>query len=186
MTARRDWFVVQCRLIRLPKFRRLSDAAQLALVYVWALAADETPEATWESRPALAEALELHGRDPVTLDELTSRGWLDTLENGRVAVHDWDDHQYAASREIKNAWEADRLRTWRAAKSAKPPTPPDSTTQHSTGVRTSYGDVRTPGANGSEEPSDGVLPEPPGLPSKEEAGRILAEIRAGHALTALP
>jgi hypothetical protein len=48
------------------------------------------------------------------------------------------------------------------------------------------GHVRTPGADGSGEPSDGVLPEPPGLPSKEEAGRILAEIRAGHALTALP
>jgi hypothetical protein len=149
VSARRDWYAVQCRLIRLPKFRRLSDAAQLALFYVWALAADADPEATWPSLETLAEALALHGRDPVPLDELAARGWIDALEDGRVAVHDWDQWQFAASHEIKKAWEANRVRTWRAAKrDAVSPTPPlqdsHSTTQDITGVRTPYVGVRTP------------------------------------------
>jgi hypothetical protein len=132
MSARRDWYSVTCRLFRLPKFRRLTDDAQLALFYVWGIAGDETPEATWRTADDLVLALQVHGRNPVTLgdtiEELRAGGWLDALEDGTIVVHDWDDAQFSASREIRNAWEATRKRTWRKTKAA-PPSPDTAPSQ---------------------------------------------------------
>ena len=142
----RVWYAVQCRLVRLPKFRALSDPAQLALIYLWALAGDTETEATWPSRDALADELRLHGRDPETIVELLERRWLDDLGDGRFAIHDWDQWQYAASKAIKSAWEANRVRTWRLTHKT-PPAPPsqDRTGQDITTVRTPYDGVRTEG-----------------------------------------
>jgi hypothetical protein len=105
------------------------------------------------------EALSLYGRGAAPVDELLTRGWLDTLEDGRVAAHDWDDHQYEASHEITKAWEADRLRGWRLRRKSESAekTVEDTTSQDSTGqgyvhVRTSTDDVRTeePRRNGAD------------------------------------
>jgi len=123
----RDWFAVQGRLVRSPKFRRLPEQAQLSLLYVWALAGDETPEATWPSEQGLADVLELAGRPRGDVQVLLEAHWLDRDERGRVLVHDWDDHQLAATAAIKRAFEADRLRTWRRKKrgeSGPSPAPP--------------------------------------------------------------
>ena len=38
---RQEWLAAQRRIVRLPKFRRLSREAQLALFYVWSLAGDQ-------------------------------------------------------------------------------------------------------------------------------------------------
>ena len=146
MSARRDWFAVYCRLVRLSKFRRLSDDAQLALFYVWAIAGDETPEATWRTADDLALALQLHGRNPVTIgdtiEELRRAGWLDALEDGSVTAHDWDDWQIAATTEARRVWEARYMRDWRRRKreereAATTPSPldssPPSTGHHNTG-----------------------------------------------------
>jgi hypothetical protein len=165
MSARRDWFAVQCRLFRLPKFRRLSDAAQLTLIYVWGIAGDETPEALWRTVDHLALALQLHGRDQGTIEELRAGGWLDTLEDGSVVVHDWDEHQVAASREIKNAWEASRLRKWRKARAS---TPTSSSTQAQTQTSTS---TQAPVRSSTYEERTEVQASTNGAvqPSKEEA-----------------
>src|SRR4051794_17658813 len=103
----RDWLAVTTRLIRTPKFRRLPASAQLSLVYVWALAGDQTPEATWPTPDDLADLLELHGRPRSDVDELVGARWLDQLDDGRIGAHDWDDHQLAASVAVRRAYEAD-------------------------------------------------------------------------------
>jgi hypothetical protein len=150
--SRRDWYSVECRLFRESKFRRLSDDAQLALFYIWGLAGDQSPEATW-SVDDLSAALEMHGRNPAvipdTIAELRGRRWLDTLEDGTLAAHDWDDHQYAASKEILNAWEAARKKRWRKSKAA---TAQDRTGQDNTGQ--DIGPVHVP--DKSRTSTDGV------------------------------
>jgi hypothetical protein len=126
----RDWFAVYSRILRLPKFRRLSHNAQLSLFYVWALAGDETPEARWLSLDHLAVLLEFYGHERSVADELASGGFLDLNDAGNVSVHDWDDHQLAATVSARRAWEAAYMRKWRrearASKSeqAPPPAPP--------------------------------------------------------------
>jgi hypothetical protein len=162
VSSRRDWFAVQCRLVRLPKFRRLSDDAQLTLFYVWAIAGDETPEATWRTTEDLLLALQVHGRNPAMLvgaraqgagaiEELRAGGWLDSLEDGRLAIHDWDDHQVYASREIKNAWEAARLRKWRKARQAPPPASSSSSSSSSSSTEETV-QVRTTNVQEATDP----------------------------------
>jgi hypothetical protein len=119
----REWFAVYARLIRLPKFRDLTDAAQLALLYVWALAGDETPEATWRSADTLDALLRLNGRPAGTVPELVAAGWIDTQDDGTVTAHDWDEWQFAASKDARNAWEARYMRDWRRAKKDAGPAP---------------------------------------------------------------
>ncbi|MGO9178261.1 MAG: hypothetical protein ACLQBX_00500 [Candidatus Limnocylindrales bacterium] len=127
MSGRRDWFAVYARLVHQPKFRRLSESAQLTLCpYLWALAADQSPEALWPSVEALRDLLDFHGRPASDLDELLAARWLDLEPDGSVSVHDWDEHQWAASKEIKKVWEARRLRDWRRSKATPPAVSPSS------------------------------------------------------------
>lgn len=112
----RDWIGVYSRIVRLPKFRKLPDAAQLTLVYTWLLAGDTEPEATWPSLETLGDVLVLTGRSADALVELVERRWLDVAEDGSVSVHDWDAHQYAATKAGKARWELHYMRKWRLAK----------------------------------------------------------------------
>jgi hypothetical protein len=109
----REWFAVYSRLIRTPKFRRLSDAAQLSLLYIWALAGDQPTEATWGSLDDLADLLDMHGRSREPLTELVQARWLDVDGQGQAAVHDWDMHQYDADAEARRRYEAAYMREWR-------------------------------------------------------------------------
>jgi len=122
----RDWFAVYARLLRLPKFRRLSDSAQLALFYVWALAGDEAPEATWTNVAALEDLLELHGRQPQAVAELVAAGWLDVDPSGRVNAHDWDEWQHVTTKQAADDWRRLYMREWRKSRKADtpPPAPP--------------------------------------------------------------
>ena len=191
----RDWLALYPRIIRHPKFRKLPESAQLSLVYVWCLATDADPEATWPTLDDLGDALELHGRSSEDLAILVDRGWLD-VSDGRVEVHDWDDHQLAASKAIRDAWEASRKRDWRRRKRAEEHpddarTRPDAsgpaeardteedkqtvTVQERTGQDIGPGHVRTLDAR-SEDPGE---PEAADGPSKRNGKGSLGDaIRA--------
>jgi hypothetical protein len=126
----RDYFAVFTKLFRTAKFRRLGESAKLTLIYTWAVAGDETPEATWRDRATLRDALGFYGRPAEDVDELLAAGFLDEHEDGMVEVHDWDDHQLAASKTIRDAYEASRKREWRRQArepraGTPPPPPPD-------------------------------------------------------------
>ena len=124
----RDYFAVFVRLFRVPKFKRLTPSAQLTLFHLWGLAADEVPEATWRDIDALREVVEVNGRPSDDVDTLLAAGWLDLLDDGTVGVHDWDDHQQAASKSIRDDFEAHRKREWRRKnKSRSPQTPREET-----------------------------------------------------------
>lgn len=122
----RDWIAAYTAMLGKPKYRRTSPVAKGALLHVWLLAGQQAPEATWPHRGELAEILELDGFPPDVLDELLDRRWLDVDPAGRILVHDWDDHQLAATRAIGHAYEADRLRAWRRKKKADGPDDPDA------------------------------------------------------------
>ena len=109
----RDWLAAYCGILGKPKYRRLTIPARAGLFHVWLLAGQQTPEATWPDRDALADALDLDGYPVDVLDELVTRHWLDVDEAGRVVVHDWDDWQLAASRAARAEYERDRKRAWR-------------------------------------------------------------------------
>lgn len=137
----RDWLAAYCRILGQPKYRRLSIPARAGLFHVWLLAGAQTPEATWPSRDALADALDLDGYPLDVLDDLIARQWLDVDGTGRVVVHDWDDWQLAATRAARIEYERDRKRDWRRRNrvdAAAPPSPaplsPDKTEtpQHTT------------------------------------------------------
>ena len=137
----RDWCAIYAAMLGRPKYRRLSVPARAALFHVWLLAGGQTPEATWPSRADLADMLELDGYPPAVVDELTDRRWLDIDPAGRVLVHDWDDHQLAATLAARRTYEADRKQDWRrrrqvdAAPLSPDPSLPvqDRTSQDSTG-----------------------------------------------------
>lgn len=122
----RDWFAVQCRLVRAAKFRRLSEPAQLTLIHVWAIAGDESPEATWTDLDELEAALLRYARSRTSIDELAAAGWLDVSPEGEVSVHDWDEHQWAATERARNDWQAKYQREWRAKTKARSPSSLDS------------------------------------------------------------
>jgi hypothetical protein len=137
-----------------------------------------TAEEAWPSLLPYDPAAVVALCDVLLLDDAT-----------RIPAAAWARHFGAADerrRRGRERWA--RYDEHRPAKT--PPAPPrtDSQTDRQSSRGTHAVPTRDPrgDTNGSGEPSDGVLPEPPGLPSKEEAGRILAEIRAGHAPTALP
>jgi hypothetical protein len=153
----RDWFAVYSRLLRLPKFRRLSHDAQLGLFYVWALAGDETPEATWPTIDHLAVLLEFYGHARSVGEELASGGFLDVNDFGNVSVHDWDDHQLAATVSARRKWEAVYMRKWRRERKAsateQAPLPAPSPEQSNTGQidRTEPPTPRPRVSNGARE-----------------------------------
>lgn len=111
----RDWIVVHLSILRSPKYRRLTPAGRGALLHVLVLAATTRPEATWPSRAALADYLEVDGFDPDVLDELVRHGWVEEA-NGCIVVHDWDQHQYAVNDAVRREYEAHRKRDWRKRK----------------------------------------------------------------------
>lgn len=113
----RDWLAIYGAMLGKPKYRRLSIPGRAALFHVWLLAGRQDPEATWTNRDELADVLDLDGFPPDVLEELVARRWLDVDPAGRVLVHDWDEHQLAATKAIGRAYEADRLRAWRRRKS---------------------------------------------------------------------
>jgi hypothetical protein len=112
----REWLAVYAGILNKPKYRRLSPAGRGALLHLWTLASTQSPEATWDSRDELLDAFELEGFEAGSVDELIALRWLDIEPDGSFAVHDWDEWQMGASRAIRNAWEAKRLKTWRRAK----------------------------------------------------------------------
>lgn len=118
----REWFAVHCALIRKPRFRRLSDAAQLTLLYAWALAGDQTPEATWRDDDELADSLELVARPRESVEELRSAGWIETAdtETGpHTRLRDWDRYQMAGTVAARNAWQASYMKDWRKTKATR-------------------------------------------------------------------
>jgi hypothetical protein len=110
----RDWHAVYAAVLDTPKYRLLSIDGKAALAHVWMSAGRRSPEATWPSTDALAEALDLDGfPGAVVVAELVQRRWLDCDRQGRVLVHDWDAHQMAATASVKRTYEADRKAEWR-------------------------------------------------------------------------
>ena len=109
----RDWLAVYVHAQDKAKFRRLSPRGRGALLTVWLLAGTESPEAQWRSRDELEELLILEGFDCDDLAELVDERWLDIEPDGTVLVHDWDEHQLAATKAIGQAFEAARKREWR-------------------------------------------------------------------------
>jgi hypothetical protein len=99
------------------RWRQLTDPAKLLLFYAHAAACMESPEATWPSRDALVDVLQMMGRKRGEIDapltELQDAGYLSVRDDGSVELPEWDAEQYAASREIRLAYEADRARKGR-------------------------------------------------------------------------
>jgi hypothetical protein len=167
----RDWLAVYTNVIRRPKYRRLRIPARAALFHIWILAGQQHPEATWDEPADLISELELDGWENEdndrglqapecatgVIDDLIASGWLDVDDAGRLLVHDWDDHQLAATNAARRAYERDRKRDWRRAKEEPPnplppaPSSPDITSQgapqrqHNTGVPKRPGRVRDRG-----------------------------------------
>ena len=109
----RHCFAVFNRLFRTPKFRRLSESARLTLFYVWALAGDQDPEATWSDTDELAEYLSMYDRPAEDVDTLVEFGFLEVLRGDQIGVYAWDEHQVAADKASGRAFEASRKREWR-------------------------------------------------------------------------
>jgi hypothetical protein len=130
----REWLAVYSAMVTKPKYRRLTPTGRGALLHVLILSAFQTPEAAWEDPEELREALHLEGFPAGAFDELMANGWLE-VEDGAVVVHDWDQHQLAATKEAQKAWEAKRKRDWRRTKKVSPTplskkTEQDTTPQH--------------------------------------------------------
>ena len=125
----RDWLAIYPSLLSRPKYRRLSIPARAALFHLWLLAGLQTPEATWSSRSEVADILDLDGFPTDVIDELVERRWLDVDADGRVLVHDWDEHQLSASTTARRAYERDRKADWRRARVSPAPSSQDQTTQ---------------------------------------------------------
>ena len=129
----RAWLAVYVGLLSRPKYRRLSIPARAALFHIWLLAGGQTPEATW-SRDELADVLDLDGYPASVIDELLERRWLDVDDDDRLLVHDWDEHQLAASKAAQVDYERDRKADWRRRRQVHgtadpPPAPPPGTQQ---------------------------------------------------------
>lgn len=182
--TRRDWFAVQCRLIRHPKYRGLDDEDQLTLLYLWAIAGDETPEATWGSVERLEALLRLSGRPAGSVPRLIAAGWLDIGPGGSIIVHDWDEHQYAATAEAKRTYEAARLQRWRRGRAGPPPPDPypDRASQHSTAQ--GYVRERTPTAGLPSEPDGDARVS--AAPSREQAAQAVRHLGEELAKRGLP
>lgn len=131
----REWAAVYCAMLTKPKYKRLSPMGRGALLHVFLLAGMQRPEAAWDPEE-LRETLILDGFPDGVYGELLGLGWLD-LEDGMALLHDWDDHQYAATVEVKRTWEAARKREWRKKKRAATASPspapltPNKTGHHS-------------------------------------------------------
>jgi hypothetical protein len=167
----RDWFAGYVNMVRLPKYRHLSRAGRGALLHVWLLASMQAPEACWQSLAALSEMFVLDGFETSDLDELIALHWVDVEEDGAVVVHDWDEWQIAASRAIKNDWEARRLRQWRRSAKPSPAPSPDRTRHNKTGDRTPYRHVRT--VDGDRQSGDSMTKA---VGSQETDAKVIASL----------
>lgn len=131
----RSWLAVYTAMATKPKYRRLSPISRGALLHVFILAGFQNPEATWSDPEELRDALRLENFPDACYDELLGLQWLE-VEDGAVVVHDWDEHQRAATKEAQRAWEAARKKEWRNKKrepsspAPSPPTRQDITPQH--------------------------------------------------------
>ncbi len=100
------------------RFRKLSDASKLTLFFLYASASDVSPEATWEDEEALVDSLIMLGRPREPLElilaDLRQHGYLVRNGDGSFELPDWDAEQYAASRDIRLAWERHRAKVGRA------------------------------------------------------------------------
>lgn len=110
----REWAAVYSAMLTKPKYKRLSAMGRGALLHAFLLAGMQRPEATWDPEE-LRETLILDGFPEGVYGELLGLGWLE-LEDGVALLHDWDEHQYAATLEVKRTWEAARKREWRKKK----------------------------------------------------------------------
>ena len=119
----RPWFIIALARFTAAegrRFRRLTDAAQLTLIYVYAAACLESPEATWPDEDALADALVMLGRKrdtlPPIIADLKKAGYLERDDDdGAVLLPEWDAEQFAASHLICRALENDRAARGRAS-----------------------------------------------------------------------
>jgi hypothetical protein len=103
------------------------------------------------------EVLELDGFPRSAFDELVAREWLDVDPDGRVLIHDWDQHQLAATNAARRIYERDRKSEWRRSKSTSelnppPPAPPSPDTTGSTQAQ----DKTTQGSPYARDVSRGV------------------------------
>jgi hypothetical protein len=159
----REWLAVYTAMATKPKYRRLSPMGRGGLLHVLMLAGFQSPEATWDDADELRESLLLEAFPPGIYEELLGLGWLETLDEGGVAVRDWDEHQQAVTSEIRRTWEAARKREWRKKKrrraDASPsPTPPTPREQKNRGEEKGPGHVRD--MSGTSTPPDDLNPCP--------------------------
>jgi hypothetical protein len=152
----REWLAVYTAMVTKPKYRRLSPIGRGALLHVLILAGFQTPEATWNP-DELREALILDGFPDGALNELLGLGWLEH-EDGALVIHDWDQHQWAATLAARRTWEAARKREWRHRKASPSPAPLTPTEKNITTQHKGPGHVpdmsQTP--NGGDGPSEGM------------------------------
>jgi hypothetical protein len=201
----RNYVAVHPALTRRAKFRRLSIPARAALLTVWTDALTRTPEAIWPNRAELVDALEVDGYGPEVLAELEAAGWIDTLPDGRPAVHDWDEWQRAYDQQMTRAYEAARKRDWRnRTAQPSPPAPPLPEVREgnerlgedrvSRFVPESPGQVRDKSGTPTDDDASraerrhekadqdeyvresGILPTPAGMTGPEKVGALLPRI----------
>jgi hypothetical protein len=104
------------------KYRRLSPVGRGALLHTLILAGFQNPEAAWPDPEELRDALRLEGFPDGAYDELVALHWIE-YEDGAAVLHDWDQHQLAATREAQREWERARKRKWRRSKKVSPNPP---------------------------------------------------------------
>ena len=88
--------------------------AVCSLVPAGEASSDALPNLGAMSRvPSRIELLELDGFSESDCDALFAGGWLETDSQGRVWIHDWDEHQRAYDENTTRAYEAARKADWR-------------------------------------------------------------------------
>lgn len=127
----REWLAIYTAMVTKPKYRRLSPIGRGALLHTFILAGFQSPEATWSDPDELRESLMLDGFPEGAMDELIGLGWLEQ-DDGALVIHDWDQHQWAATITARRTWEAARKKEWRHRKAAPSPAPLTPTEQHNT------------------------------------------------------
>lgn len=90
----REWMAIYSAMATKPRYRRLTPIGRGVLLQVFLLAGFQSPEATWDDREELREALTLEGFPAASLDELVGLGWL-VEDDGALVIRDWDKHQRA-------------------------------------------------------------------------------------------
>ena len=90
------WFVVECGLYKHPKMAALpNDTARFGWIAVLAEAKQQRQQGTFASEAHFKEVMGRHGRQ---LKHYLAVGLMERSEAGRLAVHDWKQHQWAGKK----------------------------------------------------------------------------------------